>query len=103
VLALFRRHLATCPHRAKGRGHRHCKCPLHVAGTLRGEIIRKALDLTSWEAAQDRIRDWELGIAHEDAVTIRDAKTRFLDDATARKLSRESLKKYRQLTVSRSA
>jgi integrase len=68
-----------------------------VAGTLRGEIIRKALDLTSWEAAQDRIRDWELGIAHEDAVTISDAKTRFLEDAVARKLSRESLKKYRGL------
>jgi integrase/recombinase XerD len=68
-----------------------------VEGTLRGEMIRKALDLTSWEAAQDRVRDWELGIVHEDAVTIADAKKRFMEDAEARKLSRESLKKYRGL------
>jgi hypothetical protein len=60
VLTVYRRHLAKCPHRS--RRERRCKCPLHVEGTLRGEIIRKALDLTSWEAAQDRVRDWELGI-----------------------------------------
>ena len=94
---LYRRHLEHCPHRGKGRAYRHCKCPLHVAGSLRGERIRKALDLTSWEAAQDRIRDWELGVVHEDAVTIADAKRRFLEDAEARKLSRESVKKYRGL------
>ncbi len=97
MLTLYRRHLEHCPNRKKGRAHRHCKCPLHVAGSLRGERIRKTLDLTSWEAAQDRIRDWELGVVHEDAVTIADAKRRFLEDAEARKLSRESVKKYRGL------
>jgi len=82
---------------SKGRRHRHCKCPLHVHGTLRGEIIRRALDLTSWEAAQNQIRDWELGIIPEETISIADAKTRFLEDAEARKLSREILKKYRGL------
>jgi integrase/recombinase XerD len=93
VLTIYRRHLKKCAHRS--RHARRCKCPLHVEGTLRGELIRKALDVTSWEAAQDRVRDWELGIVHEDAVTLADATQRFLEDATARKLSRESLKKYR--------
>ena len=97
MLTLFRRHLETCPHRDKGRLHRHCKCPLHAQGVLRGEKIRRALNLTSWEAGQDRIRDWELGIVHENAITIADAKKQFLDDAAARKLSGESLKKYRGL------
>jgi integrase/recombinase XerD len=95
VLTLYRRHLKKCPHRS--RHERRCKCPLHVEGTLRGEPIRKALDVTSWEAAQDRVRDWELGIVHTDAVTIAEARTRYLEDAEGRKLSRESLKKYRGL------
>ena len=95
MLTVYRRHLTKCAHRS--RHERRCKCPLHVEGTLRGEVIRKALDVTSWEAAQDRVRDWELGIVQEEAVTIADAKKRFLEDAEARKLSRESLKKYRGL------
>lgn len=95
MLTVYRRHLAKCPHRS--RRERRCRCPLHVEGTLRGEMIRQALNLTSWEAAQDKVRDWELGVVQEDAVTIADAKTRFLEDAEARKLSRESLKKYRGL------
>ena len=95
VLIVYRRHLEKCAHRS--RHERRCKCPLHVEGTLRGERIRKALDLTSWEAAQDRVRDWELGIDQIDAVTIADAKTAFLADAEARKLTSETLKKYRGL------
>jgi integrase len=35
-------------------------------------MIRKALDLTSWEAAQGRVRDWELGIVQEDPHRFRD-------------------------------
>jgi integrase/recombinase XerD len=69
----------------------------HVEGTLRGEKIRKALDLTSWEAAQERVRDWELGVTDEQPITIADANKTYLDDAGARHLSRESLKKYRGL------
>ena len=92
MLTLYRRHLVRCPHRS--RRERRCKCPLHVEGTLRGEQIRKALDLTSWEAAQDCVRDMELGIVKDEPITIADAKRHFLEDAEARKLSRESVKKY---------
>jgi site-specific recombinase XerD len=95
VLTLYRRHLKSCPHTS--RRERRCKCLLHVEGSLRGEKIRKTLDLRSWEAAQDRVRDWELGVTEEQPVTITDATKTFLDDAEARKLSRESLKKYRGL------
>ena len=95
MLTLYRRHVIRCPHRS--RRERRCKCPLHVEGTLRGEQIRKALDLTSWEAAQDCVRDMELGIVKDEPITIADAKRHFLEDAEARKLSRESVKKYRGL------
>ena len=64
---------------------------------MRGEKIRKALDLTSWEAAQDTVRDMELGIVKDQPITIAEARQHFLEDAEARKLSRESVKKYRGL------
>jgi len=55
MLTIFRRHLKSCPHTSRSR----CRCPLHVEGTLAGEPIRKALDLSSWEAAQNLVREWE--------------------------------------------
>jgi len=57
MLTIFRRHLKTCPHTS--RKDRRCRCPIHVEGTLAGEPVRKALDLTSWEAAQTFVREWE--------------------------------------------
>jgi integrase len=48
--------VATCRHRPKGRKHRSCQCPLWVEGTLRGEKIRRSLDMLSWEAGQDLLR-----------------------------------------------
>src|ERR1039457_7406249 len=41
-----------CRHNGKGWGHRFCGCPIHVEGTLCGEMIRKWLDVRNWEAAQ---------------------------------------------------
>jgi hypothetical protein len=59
VLNLYRRHLTNCRHRQKGRKHRSCQCPLWVEGTLRGERVRRSLDMRSWEAGQDLLRAWE--------------------------------------------
>jgi len=95
VLVVYRRHVKQCPHRS--RRERRCRCPLHAEGTLRGERIRRALDLTSWEAGQDRIRNWELGVTANLPITLAEAAKTFLEDAAARKLSRESLKQYRGL------
>ncbi len=43
----------------QSRHYRRCQCPVWVQGTLRGETIREALDLTSWEAATNVVREWE--------------------------------------------
>ena len=64
ALDLYRRHAADCPYFNKPRnskGSRGCKaaCPIWVQGSLRGEYIRRALNLTSWEAASDLIRGWD--------------------------------------------
>lgn len=87
MLTIFRRHTRSCPHTS--RTYRRCSCPISVEGTLAGETIRKSLDLTSWAAAQNVVREWESrgGIGSSEAVpTIREAVEKFLTDAKARAL-----------------
>ena len=82
MLTVYRRHLKACPYRS--RKHRRCKCPLWVAGTLAGEPVKKSLDVTSWEAAQDKVRLWESQGRMEDrsevTITLRDAVQKFIDE-----------------------
>src|SRR5262249_39290342 len=95
MLTLYRRHISDCRHRS--RRERRCSCPMWVQGTVRGQVIRKALDLTSWEAA-DQVRfEMESGRARPAPIQVKDATTKFLADVEARKLSSESAKKYKAL------
>jgi integrase len=93
MLTVYRRHRANCKstkRRAK------CFCPIWVQGILRGETIRKSLDLTNWEAANKLVRDWEVdGIAV--IKTAREAVDGFLSDREAMKLSDAMMRKYRNL------
>ncbi len=86
MLTLFRRHLKSCDSRDKGRQYRRCKCPIQVEGTLAGESVRKSLDLASWEAAQNLVREWETKGKPGAAATpsIKGAAEKFLADAEAR-------------------
>ena len=104
MLTVYRRHSSDCPFFAKSRnarGGRTCRnrCPLWVQGSLRGEYIRKALNVNSWEAASGLVRSWEasgeIGVARVLIPTIKESANRFLADAAARKLNPESLKKMR--------
>ena len=82
MLTLYRRHVAACPHRDKGRDYRRCKCPIWVQGTIGGETIRKGLDLTSWEASSELVRQWEArGTVSGRIMSVVDAVGRFMDDA----------------------
>jgi integrase/recombinase XerD len=94
MLNLYRRHLASCPHRL--RTYKKCGCPIWVQGTLRNEWMKKSLDLRNWEAAQRQVRDWESG--YSTSVGIDAACEAFLKDCTARGLSGASIGKYRLLT-----
>jgi integrase/recombinase XerD len=96
MLVIFRRHLKTCKHAAKGRKHRHCGCPIAVEGTLRGVMVRRSLDLRSWEAAQKLVRDWE--IEGKKPVTVKEAADRFLADRTSARLGASMIAKYRSVT-----
>lgn len=95
MLTLFRRHLKTCPHTS--RRERRCKCPISVEGTLGGNPIRKALDLTSWEAAESRVRDWIVsGKFERPKRTIVEAIAAFLSDCRARELRDGTIRLYEQ-------
>jgi integrase len=74
MLTLYRRHRASC--RLKSRRAK-CSCPIWAQGVLRGEAIRESLDLTNWEAAQKKIRDWEV-MGKENVVSLSDAFARFI-------------------------
>jgi hypothetical protein len=56
MLTILRRHLQCCPHTS--RTYRRCQSPIHVQGSLGGETIRRALDLTAWAAASNVIAQW---------------------------------------------
>lgn len=104
MLTVYRRHSPDCQHFGKprnGRGARGCACPIWVQGSLRGKYIRKALNLTSWEAAADVVRGWdasgEIGVVKPDVPAIADAISRFFEDATARGLKPATIGKYKVL------
>lgn len=72
-----------------------------MQGTLRGERIRKSLDLTSWEAGTELVRGWEasgrIGELRRETPTVAGAVAAFLEDAKARNLRDETLRKYRYI------
>lgn len=92
MLTVYRRHRATCKHRA--RRFKGCFCPVWVQGVLRGEKIRRSLDLTNWEAAQKLVRNWEIH-SPDLCMTVNQAADRFLEDNAARKLTDRQLRKYK--------
>jgi integrase len=95
MLNLYRRHRANCKSSAR---RAKCSCPIWVQGVLRGENIRKSLDLTNWEAASRLIRDWEVE-GPAPAVTVIDATARFISDRESMKLSEAMMRKYRNVAA----
>jgi integrase/recombinase XerD len=100
LLNLYRRHQPPCSHTT--RRYRNCNCPIWVQGSLRGDYIRRGLNLRSWSAATDLVRDWEaageIGVVKRAAVpTIAEAIEKFFTDAKAQHLSRETIRKYENL------
>jgi integrase len=59
-----------------------------VQGTLGGEEIRKSLDLTSWDSAENVVRAWKeagkIGAEGKRVVTVHDAVQNYLRDAETR-------------------
>ena len=98
MLTIFRRHVKGCKFASKGRKHRHCGCPLAVEGRLAGKMIRRSLDIRSWDAAQKIVREWEsAGTATIEIPSVEDATDRFIADLTSRGLSPDTISKFESL------
>ena len=101
-LKLYRRHLAACPHKHKGRRFDTCKCPIWVQGTWAGQVIRKSLDVDTWAAAETKKQEIQDGITPQPqpkTVTIEHAAKAFIADCQARNLNRSTFKKYELLAT----
>ena len=93
MLSLYRRHRANC--RMKGRKAK-CFCPIWVQGKVHDEVVRRSLDLTNWEAAQKKIRGWEVhGI--KASMSLGDAYDRFIEQHKANGSAEETIKKHTRL------
>ena len=100
MLTIYRRHRKSCKHRAKGRKHRHCQCPIWVDGFLSGQEIRESLKVRDWQRAQEVVREWEIESRRPEKSTrksLSDCWTEFLVDVEARKLHESTIGKYRLL------
>src|SRR5579872_2020198 len=95
MLTIFRRHRKDCKFR--GRKHRNCQCPIAVEGTVHGTIIRKSLNVHSWEAAQKAVQDLEINGIRE-VVSLKVAGERFISARRAKGNSEETIKKLERLT-----
>src|SRR4051812_50117939 len=93
MLTLYRRHTPDCTFFGKKRhakGANACarRCPIWVQGTLRGEKIRRSLDLNSWQAASDLVRGWEasgaIGVVKPEVPTVKEAGAEFFAEAGGR-------------------
>jgi integrase/recombinase XerD len=100
MLTLYRRHKPTCQHFAKGRGYHHCKCKIWADGVLGRREVRKSLGLRDWTKANQLVQQWEAAervIERGVAVTLADAWSSMLADLEARKLSHQTIRKYKLL------
>jgi hypothetical protein len=110
MLTLYRRHTPDCTffgkkRHAKGANACASRCPIWVQGTLRGERIRRSLDLNSWQAASDLVRGWEaagaIGVVKPEVPTMKEAVTKFFADAEARHLTKSTIQKQKNILENR--
>jgi integrase/recombinase XerD len=100
MLTIYRRHRKNCKHRAKGRKHRHCQCPIWVDGFLADKEMRESLKVRDWKRAQETIREWEAEdrrASRPERKRIADTWKEFLADIEARRLHVATVRKYKLL------
>lgn len=99
MLILFRWHKKSCRHRTKGRSHRTCQCPIWIDGTLGGKRVRKSPNMRDWKSANEKMVRWEAEgkISEDSRKTVESAWVDFLITADSRKLTAETIRKYKHL------
>jgi len=102
TLTLYRRHKRTCPNFDKPRRARQvkCKCMFWVDGVLGGREVRMSLETRDSKKASEKVHEWEAKervIDRSAVVTLSDCWESMIADLEARKLSEQTVRKYRLL------
>lgn len=102
TLTLYRRHKRSCPNFAKLRREkqRACNCKFWVDGVLGGREVRLSLGTRDSTKANQKLHEWESKeqvIERGAAVTLADAWASMIADLEARKLSDQTIRKYKLL------
>src|SRR5215471_5340477 len=98
MLTLYRRHKPTCPHFAEGRKFHRCKCAIWADGILGGREIRRSMRTRDWTKGNREIQKWEAAERMSEQgppVSLASAWESFFADLEARKLSSETIRKYK--------
>jgi integrase/recombinase XerD len=101
TLMLYRRPKKTCPNFGKRRNGKQskCQCKIWADGIIEGREVRMSLDLRDWSKAERikiRMEDGE-PTEHAATITLAHAWTSLLADLEARKLSNQTIRKYKLL------
>jgi len=102
TLTLYRRHKRTCPNFAKARreAQKKCNCKFWVDGVIGGREVRLSLGTRDSKKANEKVHEWESKeriVERGAAVTLADAWTSLIADLEARKLSHQTVRKYKLL------
>jgi integrase/recombinase XerD len=102
TLTLYRRHKRTCPNFGKARreAQKKCNCKFWVDGVLAGREVRLSLDTRDSKKASQIVHEMdakEMLPERGAAVTLADAWASLLADLDARKLSNQTIRKYKLL------
>lgn len=102
TLILYRRHKKTCPNFRKLRREKQkaCTCKFWVDGVLGGREIRVSLDTRDIKMASKKLHEWESKeriVERGTAATLDEAWMSMIADLEARKLSTETVRKYKLL------
>src|SRR5277367_6436205 len=102
TLTLYRRHKKTCANFGKARRdlQRKCNCMFWAGGVLAGREVRLSLVTRDSKKASQIVHEMdakELLPERGAAVTVADAWTSLLADLEARKLSNQTIRKYKLL------
>src|SRR6266568_8213223 len=102
TLTLYRRHKRTCPNFAKARrgAQKKCNCKFWVDGVIGGREVRVSLGTRDSKKANEKVHEWESKeriVERGTAVTLAEAWTSLIADLEARKLSHQTVRKYKLL------
>lgn len=94
MLNLYRRHLSTCDHKAKGQGFSLCECPLWVYGDAGGAKVRVSLHTNNLDHARVQMDLLESRPVSVKGITLAAAAADYLNDCRARKLAKGTVDSY---------